>query len=289
MAGFKKYVRKEVPNMQLKNTFYMQQLHSAFLEDLAEKMKQVNARIHKISLLKIQQKRLKIDELQEISDFVTYLHKQNRIKLIEACSFFRKQYAINQKKLQKRKMIELEKLINDQQISQDKLDSQLDEMQKEVNEQYHEKIYMFIEPKVVKLQRMFRKSRLRVKVKLIVDKAMKFYNIVKLLSRHEKEIQVYHFRHAVMRMAQRNSYFMCARALSKSSSISNPRFPEKERHLQWIARRQAQKAACRTLRLNFVVGLINRFYLKWHKKAYPQEQPAAMTYDFNKAIQQVQA
>ena len=94
-------------------------------------------------------------------------------------------------------------------------------MQKEVNEQYHEKIYMYIEPKIVKLQRMYRRGRLRVKVKLIVNKAMKFYNIMKIISRFEKQIQVHDFKSAMGRMAQRNDYHMCARAISKFDLMHN--------------------------------------------------------------------
>lgn len=128
-------------------------------------------------------------------------------------------------------------------------------MQKLIFKETHDKLYFPMIDKIVKFQKLCRRNLLLFRMRKMIHKLVLITRLYKHFDKYEIRQKCPQFLKRIQRMCKKD-YFMRLRKIKV------------DKHQQFIQNRLIQKEECRKLRLTFVAGLLNKFYVKWYGETY---------------------
>lgn len=146
--------------------------------------------------------------MQDLLNFVVFVHRQKRLQTLEAVSFIQKQWKLQMKEKQQMKLKELDKFYEKNEVTRQQLEEDIVLMQAEINQQYHDKIYLRVLPQIVKIQNMYRGGVIKTKFRQQVRVYMKISGMFKHFSKYEVRCSFEKFVDRMQKMASLNDYRM---------------------------------------------------------------------------------
>jgi len=108
----------------------------------------------------------RIQDLDKFNTFLTKMQHKFRLRLIKACYIIQKRWRLKQMKIRFKTIRIIETLIKEDDITMENVRASVKDMKETIDQIFMSKIIDFIEPAIIKLQRIYRKNKLRGKFQI---------------------------------------------------------------------------------------------------------------------------